>query len=128
MIGASWAGRRKVTRLIRRWLLGTALLLALAATIAVFTGSDQSAPKYSLQSTVYLLPINPSAARACGVPASKPARYCSIIALASAAPSTPSAASLSAYSCRAVGFWRMTLYMSGCVAAGSSPSLCPRRR
>ena len=43
MIGASWAGRRKVTRLIRRWLLGTALLLALAATIAVFTGSRPAA-------------------------------------------------------------------------------------
>jgi lysophospholipase L1-like esterase len=43
VIGASWAGRRKVTRLIRRWLLGTALLLALAATIAVFTGSRPAA-------------------------------------------------------------------------------------
>ena len=43
MIGASWAGRRKVTRLIRRWLLGTALLLALAATIAVFAGSRPAA-------------------------------------------------------------------------------------
>ena len=43
MIGASWAGRRKVTRLIRLWLLGTALLLALAATIAVFAGSRPAA-------------------------------------------------------------------------------------
>jgi len=43
VIGASWAGRRKVTRLIRRWLLGTALLLALAATIAVFAGSRPAA-------------------------------------------------------------------------------------
>ena len=43
MIGASGAGRRKVTRLIRRWLLGTALLLALAATIAVFAGSRPAA-------------------------------------------------------------------------------------
>jgi len=43
VIGASWAGRRKVTRLIRFWLLGTALLLALAATIAVFAGSRPAA-------------------------------------------------------------------------------------
>jgi lysophospholipase L1-like esterase len=43
VIGASWAGRRKVTRLIRRRLLGTALLLALAATIAVFAGSRPAA-------------------------------------------------------------------------------------
>ena len=43
MIGASWAGRRKVTRLIRLWLLGTTLLLALAATIAVFAGSRPAA-------------------------------------------------------------------------------------
>jgi lysophospholipase L1-like esterase len=43
VIGASWAGRRKVTRLIRLWLLGTALLLALAATIAVFAGSRPAA-------------------------------------------------------------------------------------
>ena len=43
MIGASWAGRRKVTRLIRLWLLGTALLLALAATIAAFAGSRPAA-------------------------------------------------------------------------------------
>jgi len=43
VIGASWAGRRKVTRLIRLWLLGTALLLALAATIAAFAGSRPAA-------------------------------------------------------------------------------------
>ena len=43
MIGASWAGRRKITRLIRFWLLVTTLLLALAATIAVFTGSRSAA-------------------------------------------------------------------------------------
>jgi hypothetical protein len=43
VIGASWAGRRKVTRLIRFWLLGTALLLALAATIAVFAGPRPAA-------------------------------------------------------------------------------------
>jgi lysophospholipase L1-like esterase len=39
VIGASWAGGRKVTRPIRLWLLGTVLLLILAATIAVFAGS-----------------------------------------------------------------------------------------
>jgi lysophospholipase L1-like esterase len=43
VIGASWAGRRKVTRLIRLWLLGTVLLLMLAATIAVFAGSRPAA-------------------------------------------------------------------------------------
>jgi lysophospholipase L1-like esterase len=43
VIGASWAGRRKVTRLIRLWLLGTVLLLILAATIAVFAGSRPAA-------------------------------------------------------------------------------------
>ena len=43
MIGASWAGRRKVTRPIRFWLLGTVLLLILAATIAVFAGSRPAA-------------------------------------------------------------------------------------
>ena len=43
MIGASWAGRRKVTRLIRFWLLVTVLLLILAATIAVFAGSRPAA-------------------------------------------------------------------------------------
>jgi lysophospholipase L1-like esterase len=43
VIGASWAGRRKVTRLIRFWLLVTVLLLILAATIAVFAGSRPAA-------------------------------------------------------------------------------------
>jgi lysophospholipase L1-like esterase len=43
VIGASWAGRRKVTRPIRFWLLGTVLLLILAATIAVFAGSRPAA-------------------------------------------------------------------------------------
>ena len=43
VIGASWAGRRKVTGLIRSWLLVTALLLAVAATIAVFAGSRPAA-------------------------------------------------------------------------------------
>jgi lysophospholipase L1-like esterase len=43
LIGASWAGRRKVTRPIRFWLLVTALLLMLAATIAVFAGSRPAA-------------------------------------------------------------------------------------
>jgi lysophospholipase L1-like esterase len=44
VIGASWAGRRKVTRPIRLWLLVTVLLLAiLAATIAVFAGSRPAA-------------------------------------------------------------------------------------
>ena len=51
---------------------------------------------YLLQSTVYLLPIMPSEARACCLPASRPWRYCSTIAAASASVSTPCATSLSA--------------------------------
>jgi lysophospholipase L1-like esterase len=43
VIGASWAGRRKVTRPIRFWLLVTVLLLVLGATIAVFAGSRPAA-------------------------------------------------------------------------------------
>jgi lysophospholipase L1-like esterase len=43
VIGASWAGRRKVTRPIRFWLLVTVLLLILGATIAVFAGSRPAA-------------------------------------------------------------------------------------
>ncbi len=54
-----------------------------------FTRSDQSLPRYLLQSTVYLLPIMPSDARACGRPSSRPWRYDSIIAAASASVITP---------------------------------------
>jgi lysophospholipase L1-like esterase len=39
VIAASWAGRQKVTRLIRLGLLGTVVLLLVAATIAVFADS-----------------------------------------------------------------------------------------
>ncbi len=43
MIGASWAGQRKVNRLIRFWLLVAVLLLILGATIAVISGSRPAA-------------------------------------------------------------------------------------
>jgi lysophospholipase L1-like esterase len=43
VIGASWAGRGKVTRPTRFWLLVTVLLLILAATMAVFAGSRPAA-------------------------------------------------------------------------------------
>jgi lysophospholipase L1-like esterase len=43
VIAASWAGRRKVTRLTRLGLLGTVVLLLLAATIAVFADSRPAA-------------------------------------------------------------------------------------
>ena len=43
VIAASWAGHRKVTRLTRLGLLGTVVLLLLAATIAVFGNSRPAA-------------------------------------------------------------------------------------
>jgi lysophospholipase L1-like esterase len=43
VLAASWTGRRKVIRLIRLGLLGTALLLLLAATIAVLADSRSAA-------------------------------------------------------------------------------------